>query len=97
MILWTYRYLSQIPAVWLEGLLYCAIAVFGFLQTQLATDEAAKFITPQVLFWAKTVVGAAAAGSLAAKMFRSTTFAEHRRSDTQFFTDPGFDAKRKDK
>lgn len=86
MILWTYNYLSKIPAVWLEGVLYCLIAVFGFLQTQLASEEAAKFISPQALFYAKTAVGSLAAGALAAKMFRSTSFADHKRDATQYFT-----------
>ena len=85
MILWTYNYLSKIPTVWLEGILYCIIAVFGFLQTQLATEEATKFISPTTLFWVKTVVGAMSAGALAVKMFRSTAFADHKRNETQFF------------
>lgn len=64
--------------IFIDGLLYAAVAIFGFLQTQFGGEEAVKLLSPQVLFWVKTVVGALAAGALAVKLFRSTAYAEHQ-------------------
>lgn len=65
------RGLLKIPAVWIDGTLYVSIAIFGVLQTSFASEEAVKFITPEKLFWTKTIIGAMASGALALKMFRS--------------------------
>lgn len=66
-----------IPAAYIDGFLYCAIALFGFFSTSFGTDEAAKYVAPITLFWLRTVTGAASAAFLALKMFRSTTFSQH--------------------
>lgn len=71
--------LIQQPVVF-DGLLYVAIAVFGYLNTTFGSDEAAKFLSPVSLFWTRTIVGAFAAGALGLKMYRSTTFAEYRQA-----------------
>lgn len=84
-------YCATIPPVFIDGLLYALVAMFGFLQTQFGSDDAAKFISPQVLFWIKTVVGAMAAMALSIKLYRSTAFADHqaqKKADTAFLTRP---------
>lgn len=76
------KYLSQLPPVFVDGFLYVMVQTLTVLSTQFGTDEAAKYIEPTLLFWIKIVIGELAAGFLALKMFRSTTFAEHRASKT---------------
>jgi hypothetical protein len=73
-------YFAGIPSVFIDGLLYCLIALFMFCQTYFGGDEAAKYISPTTKFWINGAFGAlgAVVGSL--KMFRSNTFAEHQKS-----------------
>jgi hypothetical protein len=73
-----FKYLLQ-PVVF-DGIVYFAIAVFGYLNTSFGSDEAAKYISPLALFWLRESCGAIAAGALALKMYRSTTFAEYRQA-----------------
>lgn len=74
--------------------LYCLLALFGYLSGVFGSDEAAKYMRPSVLFWMKTTFGALAAITLSAKMFLSTTYAEwqHKRKsngrDTSFVLQP---------
>lgn len=63
-----------------DGVIYFLIALFGYLSTAFGSDEAAKYVTPIVLFWTKTIIGSLAAGTLAIKLYRSTTFAEYRQA-----------------
>lgn len=79
MLLRLNKYLSDIPAIVIDGALYTALAMVLFLQNQFASDEAGKFISLEWLFYIKTVVGVFAAGLLAVKLFRSTAFAEHKQ------------------
>jgi len=71
-------YFYSIPPVFLDGSVYVAVQLLTVLSTQFGTDEAAKYIEPETLFWIKIFIGEAAAGFLAIKMFRSTAFAEHQ-------------------
>lgn len=86
------RGLLKIPAVWIDGTLYVSIAMFAALQTAFGSEEAVKFISPERLFWTKTVIGALAAGTLSLKMFRSNpkpTEPEPPKSGvTEFFAKP---------
>ena len=82
-------YLASVPPVFTDGLLYALVAMLAFLQTQLGTDDAAKFVSPTTLWWSKLTVGTFGAGALAIKLFRSTAFADHQQQkkiDTQFLT-----------
>lgn len=74
--------LLTVPAVFIDGGLYAAVAVFTFLQSQFGTDEAAKFIDPLTLFWIRICVGAVAVLAFSLKMFRSTSYAEHQKKPT---------------
>lgn len=85
------NYLAGVPPVFLDGLLYALVVIFSFLQAQFGSDDAAKYISPMVLFWIKTIVGTLGAAALAIKLFRSTTFAEHqanKKAETVFLTRP---------
>ena len=68
----------DIPAVWIDGALYLAIAFFAALAAVFASDEAAKYIPPEWLFWLRSFCSVTSATMLAAKLFRSTAFAEHK-------------------
>lgn len=90
MIKYLQNYFVSIPATFVDGFLYMCIAMFQFLQTAFASDEAGKYIDLEYLFYIKTFVGVIAAGLLSIKLYRSTGFAEHKRTkeQTQFYTKP---------
>lgn len=67
----------------IDGWLYVGVAVCAALTASLGTDEAVKYIAPEYLFKLKTVTGAIGAGMLAAKMYRSTTFAQMQSPNPQ--------------
>jgi hypothetical protein len=62
--------------VFIDGATYVAIALFTALATSFGSDEAAKYVCPQALFWIRLACGAISASLLALKMYRSTAFAE---------------------
>lgn len=74
------KYFASIPAVFIDGVLYVLVQMLTVLSTQIGTDESAKYIEAETLFWTKVVIGELAAGVLAIKMFRSTTFADHQQT-----------------
>lgn len=85
------KYLGEIPAVFIDGALYVWIGVLTFLATQIGSDDAAKYIEAQVLFWLKTGIGSFSTGLVSLKMYRSTSYADHqiekkKTGDTQFIT-----------
>lgn len=85
------NYLAGVPPVFIDGLLYALVALFAFLQNQFGSDDAAKFISPVVLFWLKTAVGSMGAAVLSIKLYRSTAFAEHqaqKKIETSFMNRP---------
>ena len=84
------NYLRRMSSAILDMWIYILIAFFTAIRVALGTDEAGKFIDLGVLFWLKMGTDAIAASLLAAKMFRSTAFAEHEKEkkDTAFMTRP---------
>ena len=94
MIAYIQRYLSSIPPVFIDGMLYAMIAWFTFNQSYLSGDEAAKYIPAEVKFWLNWVIGSGASLFAAIKMFRSTVFADHQAKkkngtgDTNFIPKP---------
>ena len=80
MIRWASQYLGSIQPVFLDGLLYVLIAIFGAITACMSTDEAAKYLEPETLFWIRTTASVGGAAFLALKMFRSTAFADHQAS-----------------
>lgn len=65
-------------AVWIDGSLYVLIAGCAFLEAFFGSDMAYKYIEPYTLFWLKGSIGFIGATALALKMFRSTTFSDHK-------------------
>jgi hypothetical protein len=74
--------------MWIDAVLYVCIGIFAFLATYLSSDEAYKYVNPAFLFYAKGVVGVGAAGTGALKMFRSTSFSDHKKSMNGSYTKP---------
>lgn len=72
------NYFATIPPVFIDGVLYLLIALFGAFQTFFSSEEAYKYVNPAVLFWLKCVFGSLLAGVSALKMFRSTSYADHQ-------------------
>jgi hypothetical protein len=70
-------YFEGVSPVFVDGLLYVLIAIVGATSAVLTSDDAAKYISPTLLFWLKSFFQLFGAGLLAMKMFRSTSFAEH--------------------
>lgn len=68
---------QSIPPVMVDGALYTLLAVFISMQGSLSSDEAAKYVSPSLLFWSRTLVAALAGGAGALKMFRSNSYADY--------------------
>ena len=73
--------LAKLTPVFIDGLLYVLIAVFGTVQTLFTSEEAYKYVSPYVLFWMKAVIGVALAAVSALKMFRSTSYSDHLKTE----------------
>jgi hypothetical protein len=87
MLRYAQQYFASIPSVFIDGCLYVCIAALAAITAFVASDDAAKYITPEILFWGKGVLSVASASIVAVKMFRSTSFAEHqekKKNGTQF-------------
>lgn len=83
------RYLSSIPPVFIDGVLYGLIAVFTFCQAYFGGDEAAKYMPAEAKFWLNGTLGILASFCAAIKMFRSTSYSEHRKEvETEKKIDP---------
>ena len=74
--------------VHIDGLIFVAIAVFGSIGSALGADDAAKWIEPKMLWFARNGCTAFAAGFLALKMYRSTTYAKDREQNGQLTKPP---------
>lgn len=74
------QYLASIPAVFIDGVLYAAVAWLVFSQAYLGGDEAAKYVEATLKFWINYVIGSMAAVTAAIKMFRSTAYSEHQQA-----------------
>ena len=63
--------------------LYIVIALSGAVAAFLGTDEAAKYIEPEPLFWARGMNGVLLATATALKAYTSEAFANWRRGKEQ--------------
>lgn len=66
-----------LPSAYINGYLYVGIAISGALAASFSSDEAAKYIAPECLWYWRTGCATISAGLLALKMYRSTTFGQH--------------------
>lgn len=62
----------------IDGWLYVGVAICGALQLSFGSDDAAKFMEPENLFWLRAANGAVSAGLLALKLYRSQAYAHHQ-------------------
>lgn len=79
----TIRYIKALFAlrpVVIDGLLYVCIAMFLAMEATFSSDDAYKYVNSHFIFWAKAFVGWLGAGAGALKMFRSTTYSDHLKS-----------------
>ena len=77
MLLRLQNYFTNIRPVTVDGTLYVLIALFGYMQATMSSEEAYKYASPHLLYWSKFSVGALLAVVSALKMFRSTSYSEH--------------------
>lgn len=70
----------QIPHI--DCWLYVLIAITGQLVATFTTDEAIKIIGSTACFWVKAICGVIGAGTLAAKMYRSTAYGDQKTKDS---------------
>lgn len=63
----------------IDGAIYVAIAFCGSVAASLSSDDAAKYINANLLWWFKNSFVAAGAALLALKMYRSTQYAEDKQ------------------
>lgn len=71
--------IPPIPSAYIDGCLYVAIAWFSAWTAAFSTDEAAKYISDEALFWLRSFCATNSAMLLALKMFRSTSFGDHKK------------------
>lgn len=72
-------YLQRKPPLskaYLDGWLYVSLAFFQGTTQAMGSDEAAKWVAPELLFWIRTFAGLIAASLLALKMFLSTSYGD---------------------
>ena len=81
----TLKKIIYAPSALMDMWIWIGIGVFTVLYGAFASDEAAKYIPGLWIFLLKTFCQAVGGGLAAAKMYRSTGFAEHlkkKESDT---------------
>lgn len=93
MIRYLAKYFSTISPVFIDGLLYVMLAITAVNATALTSEAAKELMGKAVLFYGLWFNSAADAALLALKMYRSTSFAEHkeekkRAGNTEFFVKP---------
>ena len=62
--------------------LYITLAISGSFGASIATDEAAKYVEPETLFWMRLVTGVIFASATTLKAYTSETFARWNKKET---------------
>lgn len=62
--------------------LYLFIASGTAFAAGIGTDEAAKYLSPETLFWLRLAVGVVVTTATAAKAFTSTSFSDSKNKQT---------------
>jgi hypothetical protein len=78
---WIYNRFSKLPYVYLDGVICVLLAIFMAIGDSFNSDEAAKYLDPWRLFWARSACGWIAQGLLALKLYRSTSYSDHIAMD----------------
>lgn len=71
----------KFDSMYVDAALYMGIAFFTALTGALATDEAAKFIVPPLLWYIRTAATTLLATTAALKMFRSQAFSDYLKKN----------------
>ena len=69
--------MTTIRPVLFDGTIYVSIAMFGSMAAGLSSDDAAKYISAASLWYARNICTMIAAGLLALKMYRSTSYSNY--------------------
>lgn len=78
-----WQWLTSVKPVVVDGLLYVVIAFFTSLVGLLAQDEAYKWLNPYLVYFGKTFGTLMLATATALKMFRSSSYADHRAAEDE--------------
>lgn len=65
----------------IDGFLYVVIAVCGTILAVLTQEDAYKYVNPYILYWCKLIDEVIGSAATALKMFRSTTYSDHRAAE----------------
>ena len=91
-------YLRKQPPLskaYLDGWLYVSLAFFQGATAAMGSDEAAKWVSAELLFWIRTFTGLVSASLLALKMFLSTSYGDAKAKEaTQAVSEPTADSPR---
>ncbi len=79
----------SIRPVHIDGAIFVAIAVTMAMAQTFGSDEAAKYISQETLWYLKNIVGWGSAGFLAVKMFRSQAYAHDVKEQQTGLTESG--------
>lgn len=79
MIRQAYAYLTTIPAVFIDGVIYVVLAITSAWGTILTSDAAKLYMGAKIIFWISSANIIVSSALLALKMFRSTSFADHQK------------------
>ena len=77
------NYFANVPPMFLDGMLYCLISYFTVWVNTISSEDAAKYIEPQTLFYLKAHLSSIAQAFLAIKLFRSTSYADHKAAQKE--------------
>lgn len=61
----------------IDAILFVFLSTLPVIVAMFASDEAAKYLSPEALFWIKNGLGALGAAIGSIKCFRSLSFANH--------------------
>lgn len=61
----------------IDAILFVFLAIMPILVAMFASDEAGKYLSPELLFWIKNGIAVTGAAIGALKAFRSLSFANH--------------------
>lgn len=81
------RVYMSIPSIFIDGAIVMLIAMLTTLATAFSGEEAYKYVSPALLFWAKVMTGVVANGLVALQSFRSKIFADYQASGKNKQTD----------
>lgn len=78
MINWIMKKYGNVKPVVIDGFLYVIIAMGGSVEISLTSDDCYKYMNAYVIWYSKVLVAVFIAGATALKMYRSTSYKEHR-------------------